>query len=288
MTGTDPAPGITGATEVTGVVAPDVAEALAALLDVPAPDDGALPLAWHWCVLLDRPRSADLGPDGHPVRGGSVAPPGPGRRRMWAGGRVEVRGPLRLGEVATRRSRARPPVAKQGRSGPMDLVAVDHVVSQRGEVVLVERQDLLYREAPAVGEPPAPEPVVPVPLAAGDRPWPVTPTLLFRYSALTYNGHRIHYDRDHARRTEGYPGLVTHGPLQALAMAEAARAAGVRTRPGLVCDYRLVAPLIDHQGLVARADPAPDGSWTASVRDLGGRTTARATFSGLPPRTAMI
>ena len=96
------------------------------------------------------------------------------------------------------------------------------------------------------------------------------PSLLFRFSALTYNGHRIHYDRDYAREVEGYPGLVTHGPLQALAMAEAARARGL----GTACEYRLVAPLFEHQGLVVRFD-----GQQASVRDLSGRQTAKATIS---------
>ncbi|MCH1866350.1 MaoC family dehydratase N-terminal domain-containing protein [Nocardioides sp. CFH 31398] len=264
--------------EVTEVLLPGVADAVAGLLDVPAPADGALPLMWHWFFCLDRPRTADLGRDGHPTSGGPVDPPGAGRRRMWAGGEVTSLGPLRVGEVATRRSTAREPQTKQGRSGRLEFVSVDHEVVQGGRVVVRERQDLVYRDAPAVdGSPPEPEPVDPAPLADGDRPLEITPPLLFRFSALTYNGHRIHYDRDHARHAEGYPGLVTHGPLQALAMAEAARAAGVATQPGTTCRYRLVSPLFDHQGLVARADR--DGSTvTASVRDLGGRTTARATF----------
>lgn len=106
----------------------------------------------------------------------------------------------------------------------------------------------------------------------------MTPTLLFRFSALTYNAHRIHYDRDYATGVEGCPGLLTHGPLQAVVMAEAVRAGGVRTQPGLTCEYRLIAPLFDHQGLVARAAPNSTG-YDASVRDLAGRRTAEATFS---------
>ena len=109
----------------------------------------------------------------------------------------------------------------------------------------------------------------------------VSPVLLFRYSALTYNGHRIHYDRDYATGVEGYPGLVTHGPLQAIAMAEAARSAGLADRPGLRFDYRLVAPLFDHQGLFARAVPA-DGAVATRVRDRCGRETARGTLAKRP------
>jgi 3-methylfumaryl-CoA hydratase len=264
--------------EVTEVLLPGVAEAVAGLLDVPEPVDGVLPLMWHWFFCLERPRTVDLGADGHPTSGGPVDPPGAGRRRMWAGGEVRCLGPLRLGEPATRRSSAREPVTKEGRSGRLEFVSVDHEVVQGGRVVVTERQDLVYRDVPPLdGPPPEAEPVVPVPLADGDRPLGITPPLLFRFSALTYNGHRIHYDRDHARHTEGYPGLLTHGPLQALAMAEAARAAGLATEPGTTCRYRLVSPLFDHQGLVARADRDGPGL-TATVRDLGGRTTARAEF----------
>ena len=120
---------------------------------------------------------------------------------------------------------------------------------------------------------------------AGDGEWeiPVSPTLLFRFSALTYNAHRIHYDRDFARDVEGYPGLLTHGPLQALAMAEAARAAdratdeGVANRGERLFDYRLVSPLFDHQGLIVSAVPG-EGATTTAVRGRHGRQTASGTL----------
>ena len=121
---------------------------------------------------------------------------------------------------------------------------------------------------------------------AGDDEWeiPVSPTLLFRFSALTYNAHRIHYDRDFARDVEGYPGLLTHGPLQALAMAEAARASGrarddatAANRGELFFDYRLLSPLFDHQGLIVSAVPG-EGSTTTAVRDRHGRRTASGTL----------
>jgi 3-methylfumaryl-CoA hydratase len=257
--------------ERTEHLAPEPALALAALLGVPVPDlDLGLPALWHWVHLLDRPAQSDLGPDGHPVTGTVPAPPAPGRRRMWAGGRVSVLGPLRCGEPATRHSGVLSTTDKQGRTGALTFVTVGHRVSQRGRVVVDERQDIVYREAVPL-PPVADGPVQPV--EEGEWVVDVTPTLLFRFSALTYNAHRIHYDRDYARDVEGYPGLLTHGPLQALAMAEAARARGL----GGACtfDYRLVSPLFDHQGMVVSA--TPEGG--TAVRDRHGRRTATATMT---------
>ncbi len=268
--------------ERTELITPEPAIALAALLDVPLPDLDAgegLPLTWHWLHLLERPRQQDLGEDGHPVRNAVPDPPGPGRRRMWAGGSVRSVAPLRVGESATRRTRVLGTTEKQGRSGRLTLVTVGHTILQRGEVVVEERQDLLYRDADARP--------VPVPEPEGDgsqdrlevepEEWtrPVSPVLLFRFSALTYNGHRIHYDRDYARNREGYPGLVVHGPLQAMAMAEAARARGLT---GGVLDYRLVAPLFEDQGLVVQVSVDERGTAT-SVRDDWGRRTAEGHIS---------
>jgi 3-methylfumaryl-CoA hydratase len=249
------------------LITPEPAEALAGALDVVAPDlerDG-LPLTWHWLHLLDRTPARDLGPDGHALRGVVPAPPAPGRRRMWAGGAVHRLGPLRPGEVATRTSRVAATTEKQGHSGPLTFVAVEHVVEQRGEVVVRERQDVLYREESGALAPSEATGRVPV----GDGEWEVqvTPTLLFRFSALTYNSHRIHYDRDYARDVEGYPGLVVHGPLQALLMAELARARG---QVATSLEYRLVAPLHDHQGLVVGLSGDD-----AQVRDASGRRTAQ-------------
>ncbi|MEU0507845.1 MaoC family dehydratase N-terminal domain-containing protein, partial [Amycolatopsis sp. NPDC006125] len=204
------------------------------------------------------------------------APPGPGRRRMWAGGRVRTHGVLRCGEPATRRTRVVSVADKQGRSGPLTFVVVEHLISQGGRVVVEERQDLVYR--PAAGSLPAVSGGEVVPAGAGEWAIEVTPTLLFRFSALTYNAHRIHYDRDYARDVEGYPGLLTHGPLQALAMAEAARARGVGGEVEFT--YRLVAPLFDHQGLITSATKESDGV-TTSVRDMHGRQTATGQLRGV-------
>ncbi|NYD41843.1 FAS1-like dehydratase domain-containing protein [Nocardioides panaciterrulae] len=273
--------------ERTELLAPEPAIALAGLLDVPLPDLGAgdgLPLTWHWVYLLERPLQRDLGPDGHPVRNAVPEPPGPGLRRMWAGGAVRSLAPLRVGEQTTRRSRVLTTTEKQGRTGRLTFVTVGHSILQRGETVIEERQDILYRdlsrgpsrdgETGSTGGSRDAAPGAVVEPGPGEWSVPVSPTLLFRFSALTYNGHRIHYDREYARDQEGYPGLVVHGPLQAMAMAEAARARGVRTRPGVALEYRLVAPLFDDQGLIAGV--ADEGEELAtSVRDAWGRRTAQ-------------
>jgi 3-methylfumaryl-CoA hydratase len=248
--------------EVTELITPGPAQALAGLLGVPAAGE-ELPLLWHWVYLLDRPPQDALGPDGHQARGGMPVPPGPGLRRMFAGGRVWRHGPLRIGSEATRRTWQASSARKQGRSGPLVFVTVRTEVSQGGQVVITDEQDLVYREAGA-DNPARSGPGV---AAAGrDRAVTVDPVLLFRFSALTYNAHRIHYDRDYAR-AEGYPGLVVHGPLQALLMAELAR-------PGATeYAYRLVAPLYEDDGLIVSA--APDGDAVrVSCRDASDRVTA--------------
>jgi 3-methylfumaryl-CoA hydratase len=171
---------------------------------------------------------------------------------------------------------------KQGRSGPLTFIIVEHQILQRDCVAIDEQQDIVYRDAaPPAGQPPAPSAEGPVVRPAGGE-WviEVSPTLLFRFSALTYNAHRIHYDRDYARQVEGYPGLVAHGPLQALVMAEAARAAGYRPGHhdgGLCFEYRLTSPLFDHQGMVVSVAREQDTLMTA-VRDIHGRQTAVGTL----------
>ncbi|GAA1005075.1 mesaconyl-C(4)-CoA hydratase [Acrocarpospora pleiomorpha] len=274
---------MTGVVERTEHLVPEPAYALGALLGVPVPDitgDDGLPLLWHWFYLLDRPAQSELGPDGHPAQ--SLVPESitAGRRRMWAGGRVRQLGPLRCGADATKVSQVASVRYKQGRTGPLAFVTVDHRILQDDRVVIAEQQDLVYREP--TGAEPAPaangdrEPPAAQPPTDGEWAIAVSPSLLFRFSALTYNAHRIHYDRDYARDVEGYPGLVVHGPLQALAMAEYARARG--TTRGQVFEYRLLAPLIEDQGLIVRATRTPEGI-TTQVRDATGRRTASGLLS---------
>jgi 3-methylfumaryl-CoA hydratase len=265
----------------TEVLDPAPACALADLLGVPAPDlagGAGLPPLWHWVYLLERAPVADLGPDGHPVRGTLPLPPGPGLRRMWAGGRVSVTGPLRCGEPATKRTRVLSVTGKDGRSGRLTFVTVGHRVLQRGAVVVEEEQDLVYRAPSGALAPPDPDDAPEVPPGPGEREFAVTPVVLFRFSALTFNAHRIHYDRDYCRDVEGYPGLLTHGPLQALAMAEAARASA-GDAGAVTFAYRLLSPLFDTQGLFAGARPGPGGATVTTARGRQGRRTAEGTLS---------
>lgn len=260
--------------ERTEVLDPGPAEALAGLLGVSIPDlDAGLPLLWHTVYLLDRPRQDVLGPDGHPVEGGMPTPPHPGMRRMFAGGRVRTSGDLRCGEPATRRSRVIGRVEKSGRTGPLTFVTIAHEITQRGTVVVTEEQDIVYRPpATVVGRAPS-DPLESVPPCPSDWQVSPTPTLLFRYSALTYNAHRIHYDRDYARDVEGYPGLVVHGPLQALLMAEATRRGASAPAGDQAFTYRLLAPLFDRDVLSVRVVQEHDGQLT-SVHDATGMRTA--------------
>ncbi|MFP6559040.1 MaoC family dehydratase N-terminal domain-containing protein [Paraburkholderia sp. B3] len=200
-------------------VAPFPAAAFAAMLDRPAPQ-AVLPPLWHWFHFLQAAPRSQQGPDGHPRRGGFL-PPVPLPRRMWAGGRLRFLAPVKIGERAVRESTIAAIEDKTGRSGRLVFVTVQHCISMAGELCIEEEQDIVYREAPAPGAP-APKPI---PAPDGEH-WRRTietdPVLLFRYSALTFNGHRIHYDQPYATREEGYPGLVVHGPLIATLLLDLA------------------------------------------------------------------
>jgi 3-methylfumaryl-CoA hydratase len=279
---------MTDVVERTELITLGPAEALARLLGVAVPDLAAgdtLPLPWHWVYLLDKLPQADLGVDGHPVRGSLPAPPRPGVRRMFAGGEIRSYAPLRCGELATRRTRVLDSQQKEGRTGTLTFVTVGHEVSQHGRLVIAEQQSIVYRE---LASPPAAPNLADAPQdsepTAEDADWTidVTPTLLFRFSALTYNAHRIHYDRDYAQTVEGYPGLVTHGPLQVLAVTEALRARGLTVAETGGCVYRLVAPLFDHEGVVVRLGHDEDGHH-GTVSSFSGRVTARVSLTPPPP-----
>ncbi|MBV9593587.1 MAG: MaoC family dehydratase N-terminal domain-containing protein [Actinobacteria bacterium] len=272
-----------GAVERTESIQAEPAVAFARLLGVTVPDfDGgaALPLTWHWLYLLERPYQSDLGDDGHPTTGAVPEPPGRGLRRMWAGGSLHLRGHLHVGHEATRRSTVIGSERKAGRSGPFTIVTVRHEIIQRGEIVVEERQELVYRARALVeaSDSVASATTRVLPSEAQDWEIPISPTLLFRYSALTYNAHRIHYDRDYARQVEGYPGLVVHGPLQAMAMAEYLRRNRIATGPGTVFTYRLVSPLFEDQGMRVTASQEA-GEVTTQVCDASGRLTARGTVT---------
>jgi len=210
--------------------------------DDPAPAEGdVLPPLWHWLYFLPTARQSALGPDGHPKRGGFL-PPVPLPRRMWAGGRLEFLAPIRLGEKIRRVSTIKDVTLKSGRSGQMVFVLVRHEIHGENGLALTEEHDIVYRDPPGASEtPPAPRP------APGNAVWQreITPddVLLFRYSALTFNGHRIHYDRRYVTGEEGYPGLIVHGPLIATLLCDLARRASAQTMRSF--RFRAVKPIFD-------------------------------------------
>ncbi len=249
--------------------------ALAALLDredaPPRPGESAAPLA-HWLYFLPAYRQSDAGPDGHAARGGFL-PPVPLPRRMWAGSRIEFLRPLVVGSEVTRVSTIRDVAVKQGRSGTLVFVTVRHEVGDGGGIALVDEHDIVYRGEAALAAPPIPAP------AQSDwrREIVPDPMLLFRYSAVTFNGHRIHYDHPYATKVEGYPGLVVHGPLIATLLVELLR----RERPGATLRrfaFRALRPLYDTAPFSTCGVP-DDGARTARLwtRDAEGAMTMDAT-----------
>ena len=243
------------------------AAAMSATLDRddPLPQTGdALPAGWHWLYFLEAKRASELGPDGHPRRGGFL-PPVALPRRMWAGGRMEFVRPLRIGEAAQRRSAILDVQRKHGRSGELVFVTVEHVISTDGEVAVREEHDIVYRSAQQPGEGQASGKPAPATAAWHDS-LVADPVLLFRYSALTFNGHRIHYDLDYARHDEHYPGLIVHGPLQITLLLELCRMH--EPRPIRHLDYRALHPVFHTERFTVNGNPQPDGItaqlWTAN------------------------
>jgi 3-methylfumaryl-CoA hydratase len=224
------------------------AQALAAALDrseLPTAGD-RLPAAWHWLSFLQTPRAAATGADGHPEKGGFL-PPIPFPRRMWAAGSLQVHKPVIIGEQASRTSEITAVTSKEGRSGSLVFVDVEHRVSQQGQLCIRETQNIVYRPAPS-----APAPLPPGQAAPDNpttsRPLRADPVLLFRYSALTYNSHRIHYDRNYATGEEYYPALVVHGPLLATCLAGLAQ--DMRPDQELTrFEFRAIRPSFDSDSL---------------------------------------
>ena len=211
-------------------VDPALAARWLATLDRAPAEDGSVPQGFHWCLCAPDAPSAALGPDGHPRREDSPAsllPPLPQPRRMWASSKVEFVAPLRVGEAVTRTSRVASIAEKTGSSGTLVFVDVAHETSGAAGTAVREVQTLVYRDAPPAGT--APVPPAPGETRFDPSVWdstravlPAKP-LLFRYSALTFNSHRIHYDAPYAREQEGYRGLVVHGPLTATLLLDLAR-----------------------------------------------------------------
>jgi 3-methylfumaryl-CoA hydratase len=263
-------------TEATDIVTAQLVMGLRATLfqEVGAPKTGdAAPFTVHWCLAQPVFPMSMLGPDGHPTRGGFL-PPVPLPRRMWAGGEIEFLQPLRVGDESTRTSRIADVTVKTGSTGTLCFVSVEHSISSPRGTAIRERQDIVYREmttsTPATAKAPPPPP------AAQHRETHVSdPVLLFRYSALTFNGHRIHYDRDYVTKVEGYPGLIFHGPLQAALIIELAAKLHGGQAPKKF-SYRGLQPLFEGSEFSINANETAAGMelWTANAE---GQPTMKGT-----------
>ena len=223
--------------------------------DDPAFADGDMvPPLGHWLFFLPDARQSEVGPDGHPRRGGFLPPVHELPRRMWAGSRLTFPGSIRVGDRIARRSTIASVTQKEGASGPLLFVGVRHEIGCAGEAAaIVDEHDIVYRglEAPAVKtERRKAEP------GAWRRTLGPDPVLLFRYSALTFNGHRIHYDRDYVTAVEGYPGLLVHGPLIATLLMDLLRRHAPQRRVEAF-SFRAVSPLFDSNEMSVNAMP-PD------------------------------
>ncbi|QLL15932.1 FAS1-like dehydratase domain-containing protein [Pseudomonas chlororaphis] len=242
MSVTDPSAWIGRSQQARDLLSDNLLKRIAATFGEPVPAHGeALPPLWQWCFFQEPLAESALGGDGHPARGGFL-PPAANRNRMWAGGRLEFLEPLRAGFAADCVSTISHVEEKTGRTGALLFVTVRHEYSQDGRLAIREEQDIVYRE------PTPPKQASGEPLIQGDWREPVepSPTLLFRYSAVTFNGHRIHYDFPYVTETEGYPGLVVHGPL----IATLSLRAFCRAHPGARLRrfaYRGLRPLIAPQ-----------------------------------------
>ena len=220
-------------------------QAAAAMLDDTTTEfvlGSPLPPLWQWFFFLPRVPQSRLGEDGHPRRGGFM-PPIELPRRMFAGARMRFLKPLMIGRAARRHSVIRAVSEKDGRAGKLAFVTVAHRIHQNGEVCLEEEQDIVYREPGAPVAAPEPSEFAPAPEGSWTRLITPDPILLFRFSALTFNAHRIHYDRTYATTIEGYPGLVVHGPLTALLLMELVRSHEDRSVTAFAFQGR--APLFD-------------------------------------------
>lgn len=236
--------------------------ALSATLDRqdPRPSLGdPLPALWHWLYFLPLHQQSEIGPDGHAKRGGFL-PPVELPRRMWAGGRFTFGAPLRIGEVVRRTSVIADLKVKQGRSGPLVFVTVRHEVIGSFGGSLGEEHDIVYRNVAREAESNTAPRLAPV-----DSSWrrKIVPddVLLFRYSALTFNGHRIHYDRRYVTSVERYPGLIVHGPLIATLLVDLARRHD--PRPLRSFEFRAVSPVFDTGPFSVCGKPEADGKAAA-------------------------
>lgn len=245
---------------------PAQANRMAALLDR-APHfkvGDTLPPAWHWLYLHEVARASELGAEGHPKLG-LFMPPVPLPRRMWAGGSLEFHAPLRLGTTVERTSTVQSIVPKHGRTGPLYFVSVEHSLRTGGEVCIIEQQTIVYREL-ARGT--AIAAAQPAPAGADySRRYQFDSIALFRYSALTFNGHRIHYDADYCREVEGYPNLVVHAPLIATLLLDLYSEQGLALKR---FRYRAQSPLFLPYGCTVNGSNREGGAKLWASDQAGG------------------
>lgn len=260
---------------------------IAALLD--RDDDFApgTPIPPHWYAMFfpDIAPQRDIGRDGHPRRG-DFLPPVALPRRMFAGRRVRFHAPLHVGETARKTSRITAITPKTGRSGDMVFVTIRHEIAVGGELRITEDQDVVYRgDARAAAAPPAAAPASPEADPAWHETWTATPVMLFRYSAITFNGHRIHYDADYVRDVEGYPGLVVNGGLTLLMLTEAAIRAYGQPPTGIA--VRNLRPLFAGADVRLCGGALADGQAKCRAEDAAGNHAVDALFQfddpGSPP-----
>lgn len=235
----------------TDTISPRQASQMAATLDVSVPCAAGdpLPALWHWMGWTPEAAMTDLGPDGHPAKGGFL-PPVPLERRMWAGGRLTFLAPLRIGETLHRRSEILKVSEKTGSTGRMVFVTVKHDITGAAGLAIREEQDIVYIAMPDRFTPPPP---VPAPQAAWQQAVAMDTVRLFRFSALTFNAHRIHFDLPYATEVEKYPGLVVHGPMQAMFLMQAARARADGAMPQSY-RFRGVRPLFHFDSLTLQGN----------------------------------
>jgi 3-methylfumaryl-CoA hydratase len=273
---------------VEDFAAPFPVRALTATFDEKDPDPrngDPLPPLWHWLYFLDAAPQSKIGPDGHAEsrgsdpRFGDFLPPVPLPRRMWAGSRFAFEGEsLKVGETIRRASKIKSVEPKSGSTGSMVFVTVEHTVSGARGASFVEEHDIVYREAAKPGEKqrePKPAPTD----ATWTRKVMADPVLLFRFSALTFNGHRIHYDQPYVTGTEGYPGLIVHGPLMGMLQMELAR----RSNPDRIprsFEFRALSPVFAGGPFSVQARREPDGSIATWIADGKGGLAqqGKATF----------
>lgn len=263
---------------IEDIITPRLAASLNAVLDVEeATSIGApAPLGIHWCLAPDIVPMSEIGPDGHPARGGFL-PPVPYPRRMWAGGELAFTAGFRVGDVVARHSVVENIEAKSGRSGDLIFVTVRHRYETTRGTALQERQDIVYRktESSSPAEPP-PQPQNMLAASAHTIRIDASPVLLFRYSAITFNGHRIHYDQPYVTTEECYPGLVFHGPLQATLLIRFAATLAKVDYPQLFT-FRSIRPLFAGGQISAEANIV-DGTVHCSIASQARYETMKASF----------